>query len=104
MLSELQNELGGEDFQVVTLATGRNLVPQMEKFFDEIGVRNLPLYRDPKQDIAREMSVLGLPVTVLIDRNGNELGRLTGDADWSSASAKAILEQVIASTRPASAD
>ncbi|WP_299352440.1 TlpA disulfide reductase family protein [uncultured Shimia sp.] len=97
MLSELQSELGGEDFQVVTLATGRNPLPAMEKFFDEIGVNNLPLYRDPQQEIAREMAVLGLPATMILDRNGKEIARMTGDADWSSASAKAILRALIAS-------
>lgn len=99
MLSELQRDLGGDTFEVVTLATGRNPQPAMAKFFDEIGVDNLPLHRDPKQEIARDMAVLGLPVTVLLDRNGNEIARMTGDADWSSDSAKAILTNVIQTTR-----
>lgn len=96
MLSELQTELGGEDFQVVTLATGRNAPPAMKKFFQEIGVDNLPLHRDPKQAIARDMAVLGLPITVILDTNGQEIARLRGDADWSSDNAKEILRAIIA--------
>ncbi|MDP2517082.1 TlpA disulfide reductase family protein [Shimia thalassica] len=99
MLSDLQAEFGGDDFQVVTLATGRNAPPAMKKFFDEIGVDNLPLHRDPQSAVARDMAVLGLPVTALIDRNGNEIARLTGDADWSSDNAKAILRNVIGATQ-----
>lgn len=95
MLAELQHDLGGPDFEVVTLATGRNPVPALKKFFDEIGIDNLPLHRDPKQEIARDMAVLGLPVTVLINPDGMEIARMTGDADWSSDSAKAILVKVI---------
>ena len=38
MLSELQTEFGGPDFEVVTVATGRNPPPAMKSFFDEIGV------------------------------------------------------------------
>ncbi|GAA6182475.1 TlpA disulfide reductase family protein [Shimia sp. NS0008-38b] len=98
MLSELQTQLGGTDFDVVTLATGRNLVPAMEKFFDEIDVSNLPLHRDPKQMIARDMTVLGLPATVLLDREGREIARLHGDADWSSENARAIVAAVINAT------
>ncbi|CUK05681.1 Cytochrome c biogenesis protein TlpA [Shimia thalassica] len=98
MLSDLQAEFGGDDFQVVTLATGRNAPPAMKKFFDEIGVDNLPLHRDPQSAVARDMAVLGLPVTALIDKNGNEIARLTGDADWSSDNAKAILRNVINSS------
>ncbi len=96
-LSELQTELGGEDFEVVTIATGRNPPPAMEAFFDEIGVENLPLHRDPGSTLARQMAVLGLPVTVLLDRDGHEVARLTGDADWASDDAKALLRAAIAS-------
>ncbi|WP_431197570.1 TlpA disulfide reductase family protein [Shimia thalassica] len=99
MLSDLQAEFGDDDFQVVTLATGRNAPPAMKKFFDEIGVDNLPLHRDPQSAVARDMAVLGLPVTALIDKNGNEIARLTGDADWSSDNAKAILRNVIGATQ-----
>ncbi|MBO9396534.1 TlpA family protein disulfide reductase [Shimia sp. R9_2] len=95
MLSELQSQLSGDDFEVVTLATGRNLVPAMEKFFEEINVSNLPLHRDPQSAVARDMGVLGLPATVLLDREGNEIARLHGDADWSSDTARAILSGVI---------
>lgn len=95
-LSALQTALGGEDFQVVTLATGRNGPPAIRRFFDELGVTNLPLYADPKQALARDMAVLGLPATVILDRQGHEIARLTGDADWDSDSAKAILAALVA--------
>ncbi len=95
MLSELQTTLGGDDFEVVTLATGRNSADGIAKFFNEIGVSNLPQFMDERQAIAREMGILGLPVTVLIDRDGNEIGRLMGDADWSSDSAVSILKAMI---------
>ena len=91
MLSALQAELGGAAFEVVTLATGRNAPPAIKKFFADIGVDNLPLHRDPKMQVSRDMGVLGLPVTVILDRQGREIARLQGDADWSSPSAKAIL-------------
>lgn len=94
-LSALQDQLGGDDFQVVTIATGRNPAPAMTRFFDEIGVDNLPLNTDPRQTLARSMGVLGLPVTLIINPQGQEIGRLQGDADWSSDSAVAILTTLI---------
>ncbi|PUB15444.1 TlpA family protein disulfide reductase [Yoonia sediminilitoris] len=95
-LSALQAELGGADMQVVTIATGRNPMPAMQRFFDEIGVDNLPLHTDKRQSLARSMGILGLPVTVILDRNGDEIARLQGEADWSSDSAKSILHALIA--------
>ena len=95
-LSQLQAELGGDAFEVVTLATGRNPPQAMKRFFEEIAVENLPLHTDPKQQIARDMGVLGLPITVILNPEGQEIARLSGDADWSSDSAKAIMEALIA--------
>ena len=95
MLSELQTEFGGADFEVVTVASGRNPPPAMKAFFDEIGVTNLPLHRDPKSALAREMGVLGLPITVILNPEGKEVARMRGDADWSSDNAKDILRVIL---------
>ena len=95
MLSELQTEFGGGDFEVVTVATGRNPPPAMQSFFDEIGVDNLPLHRDPKSGLAREMGVLGLPITVILNPEGQEIARMRGDADWASDNAKNILKTIL---------
>jgi len=94
-LSEIQNEFGGDDLQVVTIATGLNQRPAMERFFDEIGVNNLPLHTDANSALARDMGVVGLPVTLIMDPNGQEVARLIGDADWASDSAKAILTALL---------
>jgi thiol-disulfide isomerase/thioredoxin len=96
-LAELQQEFGGADFEVLTIATGRNSPAGITKFFDENGISNLPRHQDPKQALARKMAVLGLPVTVLLDREGQEVARLLGDAEWNSDSAKAIIAAMIES-------
>ncbi len=95
MLSDLQRELGGEDFEVVTIATGRNSPMGMKKFFEEYGVDNLPLHRDPQAELGREMGVFGLPVTVILTPDGQEIARMQGEADWSTENAKAILRALI---------
>jgi thiol-disulfide isomerase/thioredoxin len=89
-LAALQAEFDGDRFTVLTLATGRNSPVAVKKFFDEIGIDNLPRHLDPKMALARDMAVLGLPVTVIIDPEGREFARLIGDADWHSDSARAI--------------
>jgi len=38
----------------------------------------------------------GLPLSVLYDRHGIEIGRLDGDADWASPEAVALIEAAIA--------
>lgn len=94
-LSALQTALEGKPGRVVTVATGRNPEGAVTRFMEEIGVENLPIYRDPKQQLARNMGVLGLPVTVILDGAGQEVARLTGDAEWDSPSALAIIEALL---------
>lgn len=96
-LDALQGTYGGEDFEVVTIAAGRNPVPAMKKFFADAGVENLPLHRDPKQQLSRAMGVIGLPLSVLMDREGREIGRMIGDADWNGEDAHVLIEALIKS-------
>ena len=46
------------------------------------------------QILAREMGVVGLPVSVLVDREGREVARLMGDADWSGDAAKQVIREL----------
>ncbi|MDO5612396.1 MAG: TlpA disulfide reductase family protein [Paracoccus sp. (in: a-proteobacteria)] len=90
-LDALQQEMGGDDFQVLTIAAGRNPPEAMRKFFAETGIETLPLLTDPRMELARAMGVVGLPVTVLIDREGREVARLNGEADWASDAALEVV-------------
>jgi thiol-disulfide isomerase/thioredoxin len=96
MLSRLQDEFGGERFAVVTIATGRNSPQAIDRFLAEIGVTNLPRYVDPRNDLARPMGVMGLPVTAIIDPEGREIARMMGEATWDGDSAKSILRALLA--------
>ena len=95
-LSTLQSQMGGDDLQVVTVATGRNPRPAIERFLSEIGVDNLPMHTDERQALARSMGVLGLPATIILDREGREIARMQGEADWASENAIAILAEILA--------
>lgn len=81
---------------VLPVATGRNSVEAIAKFYGESGVTSLPVLRDPKSELARNMGVLGLPVTVILNPEGREVARLIGDAEWDSASAQAVLGALVA--------
>ncbi len=79
------------DIAVIPVATGRNAVEGIKRFFDDAEIKTLPILRDPKSELARGMGVMGLPVTVILNPDGQEVARLIGDAEWDSDSAKAIL-------------
>ena len=93
-LSELQSQFDERDMIVLAVAVGRNPIPSVERFLDEIEVHNLAVLYDPKQSFSASMGVLGLPTTILLDRSGKEVARLTGDADWGSESALSIISAI----------
>lgn len=95
-LDAMNRDLGGDDFAVITIATGRNPQPAITRLFDEVGVKTLPVYLDPKLQLSREMGVLGLPVSILLNRDGQEIARMSGDAEWDSESARAIVAALVA--------
>ena len=75
------------DFEVVTIATGRNARMAVDKFFIEKELDALPKLFDPRMKMARAFGALGLPVTVLIDPAGNEVARAIGELKWDSPEA-----------------
>ena len=81
---------------VVPVATGRNAVPSIERFYAEAEIMNLPVLRDPRSELSRSASVMALPVTLILNPQGQEVARLIGDADWESDSAKAVLTALAA--------
>ncbi|PZO66951.1 MAG: TlpA family protein disulfide reductase [Paracoccus denitrificans] len=93
-LDRLQTQLGGDDFQVLTIASGRNPPASINKFFTEESITALPRLTDTKMALARQMGVLAMPVSILVDHDGNEVARMVGDADWSSPAAVAMIEQL----------
>ena len=55
-------------------------------------MKNLPLYTDRTTAIFEDAEgakglAVGLPVTLLLDRNGCSLGHINGPAEWDSAEA-----------------
>jgi len=94
-LDALQAEFGGDGFAVVTVAVGRQSVPAIKRFFGETGVEHVHALRDPQQALAREMGVLGLPITVILNPEGQEIARMQGDAEWNGDSARAIIQALL---------
>ena len=84
------------DLAVVAVATGPNPKPAIEKFVGEVGLKAVTLWRDPQSALARQMGVLGLPVTVIISPEGQEVARLIGGAEWDAEGARAVLAAMMA--------
>mgnify|MGYP003661775318 FL=1 len=94
-LDRLQAHLGGDRFEVVALSIDRAGVSVVAEFFEEIGIEHLRTFIDDSGKAARDLKVFGLPATLLIGRDGRELGRLVGPAEWDTPEMIALLKTVI---------
>lgn len=82
------------EIAVVLVATGRNDPAAITRLFDEVGV-SLATWRDPKSELAHGLGIMGLPVTLILNPEGQEVGRLIGGADWGGADAQALLKALM---------
>jgi thiol-disulfide isomerase/thioredoxin len=96
MLDKLQAELGGNDFQVVVVNIDRGGADKPRSFLAETGATHLGLYTDPTGKLFSKVKAVGMPTTLLLDREGREIGRLVGPADWDSPEALALIKAAIA--------
>ena len=82
MLDRLQARIGGADFQVLALCIDDAGIDRGRRFFDEIGITNLSLFWAESLRVQMAFAFVGLPTTLLIDRESREIGRLQGPFDW----------------------
>ena len=94
-LDHLQATLGNGDFVVVPVSIDRGGPHQAKPFLDRMGVKSMTPYFDHSNSIGRFLGASRIPVTVIIGRDGNEIGRLVGTADWDGEEAKALLKYFI---------
>lgn len=99
-LDALQAMLGGNDFDVVAVDIDTRDPQKPRAFLKEVGVTHLAYYAD---DSARVFETLkeagkafGMPTTVLVDRNGCEIGDMAGPAEWSSDDGVKLVSAAIA--------
>ena len=95
-LAALQAKLGSTDFEVVAVSVDRKGVAASSAFLTENRATALKLYVEPTAGILNDMQALGLPATILIDRQGREVGRLLGPAKWDSPEAVKLIQAALA--------
>jgi thiol-disulfide isomerase/thioredoxin len=84
-LDRLQAKMGGSDFAVVPLSIDHRGRDVVERFYRELELKSLGIYLDTSSEAAYLLNADGMPTTLLIDREGRELGRVIGAAEWDGA-------------------
>lgn len=94
-LDRLQTQMGGKDFEVVTINIDTRNLDKPRAWLAERNIEKLAYYADPQakvfQDMRAARKVDGMPISLIVDPSGCELALLQGPAEWSSPAAKALI-------------
>ena len=67
---------------IIPINVGKENLDKAEKFFEDLEIKNLKLYYGESVKLANEFSLIGLPTTILINKNGEEFARILGSVDF----------------------
>ena len=95
-LGALQRDLGGEQFQVVTIAIDERDPTKIAPFLASHGAGNLPVLIDRDRTLDKVAQIVALPTSFLVDRNGTARAMLTGDACWNEGAALDAVKAFVA--------
>ena len=74
------------NIEIFPINIGNDSIEKSKEFFKDLNIKNLKLYFDPKINLVKELSLRGVPTTVLINKNGEEFARIIGIVDFEDPS------------------
>jgi thiol-disulfide isomerase/thioredoxin len=95
-LDQLAGELDPKDIAVIALSSDRQGAPIVQQFFARHKIRHLDVWLDPQGDAVEVLKLRGIPTTLIIDRKGNEQGRIEGAVAWDDPNTVQILKKLVA--------
>lgn len=81
-LDRLQVKMAGPDFTVVPLSIDHRGRDAVARFYRDLGLATLDIYIDRSGEALSTLELSGMPTSFLIDREGREIGRVSGPAPW----------------------
>ena len=80
-LLQENNELN--NLKIFPINIGKDNVNKASSFFNDLKIRNLNLYFDNPETLAKKLSLRGIPTTILLNKKGDEFARIVGSIDFS---------------------
>jgi thiol-disulfide isomerase/thioredoxin len=98
-LDTLEQRLGGPGFEVVAINIDTRDPDKPKAWLKEVGVEKLAYYADPDAKVFQDLKgigrAFGMPTTLLLDRQGCEIGTIAGPAEWASPDAVKLIQAAI---------
>ena len=92
----LQEAYRDRDFRVIAISEDYKGYDWAFSALKMLGGQDLTMLWDKGSAALKVVGVQGLPVTLLVDRQGREVARLIGPANWNAREARAIVDRLLA--------
>tara|TARA_Y100000589_G_scaffold325331_1_gene363068 strand:+ start:1513 stop:2082 length:570 start_codon:yes stop_codon:yes gene_type:complete len=93
-INMLNNRLEKSQFESVIISIDKNR-EKSKRMYDSLELNNLNYYYDKKNHLVSYLNIDVIPTTIIYNKNGKEIGRLTGEADWNSSDAIKLIKYLI---------
>jgi len=90
-LDALQARLGGAAFEVMAISLDSEGLGVATDFLGRLGIKNLKAYNESSFGLAQDFNAEGIPTSILLNKQGLEIGRVVGPADWDSPEARGFI-------------
>jgi thioredoxin-related protein len=81
-LDLLQNNKKLENLKIFPINVGQDKIEKAEKFFKDLKIKNLEIYFDTSINLTKKFSLRGIPTSILINKEGEEIGRIIGSTNF----------------------
>ena len=99
-LDRLAAKLKDAGVDVIAVSEDRKALKKVQPFFDANAIKKLGVFYDVKGKLSRKVGVEGLPTTVLINAEGQLVGRVLGVLEWDAPETVNYLAQTLGSPKP----
>ena len=81
-LNRLQSNPNFKNLRIFPIIVGREEISKSKEFYNDLKIDNLKIFIDKKNILPNELSLIGLPTTILFNKEGKEFARILGPIDF----------------------
>ena len=85
-LDSLKSNKVLDNLEIFPINIGKDNLKKSQIFFSELNIKNLDIYFDNPITLTKELSLRGVPTTIIFNKKGKEFARIIGSIDFSDKS------------------
>ena len=84
-LDTLQKNLSLDNLKIFPINIGQDNIENSKNFFIDLNIKNLQIYFDNPDTLAKTFSLRGIPTTILFNKKGEEFARVIGSINFNDS-------------------